>query len=96
MTQKTKNVAIEKFLEETTLKPCDFWAGKALEAWKRDCLNITLAQKGYSAIFQISVSLVTQLVDKYLSYLPVKQIWRTFKVCNMGLNIFYLKCVVLS
>ena len=31
MTQKTKNVALEKFLEETTLKPWDFWAGEALE-----------------------------------------------------------------
>ena len=51
MTQKTKNVALEKFLEQTTLKPCDFWAGKALEAQMRDFLNITLAQKWYSAIF---------------------------------------------
>ena len=24
VTQKTKNVALEKFLEQTTLKPCDF------------------------------------------------------------------------
>ena len=52
MTQKTKNVALEKFLEQTTLKPWDFWAGEALEA--RDCLNITSAQKLHSAIFQIS------------------------------------------
>ena len=44
MTQKTKNVALEKFLEENTLKPCDFWAGEALETQMRDCLNITLAQ----------------------------------------------------
>ena len=42
MTQKTKNLAIEKFLEETTLKPSNFWAGEALEAWKQGCLNITL------------------------------------------------------
>ena len=54
MTQKTKNVALEKFLEQTTLKPCDFWAGEALEAQKRDCLNITSAQKWHSNIFQIS------------------------------------------
>ena len=54
MTQKTKNLAIEKFLEETTLKPSNFWAGEALEAWKRDCLNITSAQKLHSNIFQIS------------------------------------------
>ena len=34
MAQKTKNVALEKFLERTTLKPCDVWAGEALEAWR--------------------------------------------------------------
>ena len=45
MTQKTKNVALEKFLEQTTLKPCDFWAGEALEAQKSDCVNIKFAQK---------------------------------------------------
>ena len=54
MTQKTKNVALEKILEQTTLKPCDFWAGEALEARTRDCLNITSAQKWHSAISQIS------------------------------------------
>ena len=48
--QKTKKVALEKFLEQTTLKPCNFWAGKALEAQTRDCLNITLAQKWQFAI----------------------------------------------
>ena len=42
--RKQKNVALEKFLEENTLKPCDFWAGEALETQMRDCLNITLAQ----------------------------------------------------
>ena len=41
MTQKIKNVALEKFLEETTLKPYNFWAEEALEARRRDCLNIT-------------------------------------------------------
>ena len=54
MDQKTKNVALEKFSEETTLKPLDFWAGEALEAGRQDCLNITLAQKWHSNIFQIS------------------------------------------
>ena len=54
VTQKTKNVAFKKFLEQTTLKSCDFWAGEALEAQTRDCLNITLAQKWHSNIFQIS------------------------------------------
>ena len=48
MTQKTKNVALEKFLEQTTLKPCDFWAEEALEAQTWDCLNITSAQKWHS------------------------------------------------
>ena len=38
---ENKNVALEKFLERTTLKPLDFWAGEALEARRRDCLNIT-------------------------------------------------------
>ena len=41
MTQETKNVALEKFFEQTTLRPCDFWAGEALEAWSQDCLNKT-------------------------------------------------------
>ena len=42
------------FLEQTTLKTCGFWAGEALEAWTWDYLNITLAQKWHSAIFQFS------------------------------------------
>ena len=53
--QKTKNVVLKKFLEQTTLKPCNFWAGEALEAQRRDYLNITSAQKWHSDIFQISV-----------------------------------------
>ena len=40
MDQKTKNVALEKFLAQTTLKPCDFLAGEAIEAQRQDCLNI--------------------------------------------------------
>ena len=40
---KQKNVALEKFLEQNTLKPGNFWGGEALEAQKRDCLNITSA-----------------------------------------------------
>ena len=51
---RKKNVALEKFLEQTTVKHCNFWAGKALEALRRDCLNITSAQKWHSDIFQIS------------------------------------------
>ena len=39
--EKEKNVAFEKFLEQTTLKLCKFWAGEALEAQTRNCLNIT-------------------------------------------------------
>jgi hypothetical protein len=54
VTQKTENVALEKFLVRTTLKFCHFWAGEALEAQRQDCLNITLAQKWHSDIFQIS------------------------------------------
>ena len=42
------------FLEQTTLKPCGFWVGEALEAQAWPCLNITLAQKWHSATFQIS------------------------------------------
>ena len=51
---ESKNVALEKFLKRTTLKPLNFWAGEAIEARRRDCLNITLAQKWHSDIFQIS------------------------------------------
>ena len=54
MTQVIKNVALEKFLEKTTLKPLDFWAGEALEVRRRDDLNITSAQKWHSNIFKIS------------------------------------------
>ena len=50
MTQKTKNVVNEHFLEQTTLKPCNFWAEEALDARMRDCLNITSAQKWQNAI----------------------------------------------
>ena len=32
MDQKTNSTALEKFLEQTTLKPYDFWVGEALEA----------------------------------------------------------------
>ena len=53
MTQKTKNGAPEKFLELTTLKPCNLLAGEALDALRRDCLNITIAQKWHDANFQI-------------------------------------------
>ena len=49
-----ENVALEKFFQQTTLKPCDFWAGEALEAWTQNCLNITSAQKWHFNIFQIS------------------------------------------
>ena len=52
---KNKNVALEKFLKQTTLKPCNFWAEEALEAPRQDCLNITTAQKWHSSIFQSSV-----------------------------------------
>ena len=31
--QKTKNVDLEKFLEQTTLKSGHLWPGEALEAW---------------------------------------------------------------
>ena len=48
---KKKNVDLEKFLNKTTLKPLDFWAG---EARMRGCLNITSAQKWHAVIFQIS------------------------------------------
>ena len=54
MTQKTKNVALEKLLEQTSLKPCNFWAGEALEARRRESLNITSTRKWHSDIFQIS------------------------------------------
>ena len=64
MTQKIKNVALEKFLEEITLKPYNFWAGKALEARMRDCLNITLTQKWHSDIFQISAEKSFQALSK--------------------------------
>ena len=69
MTQKTKNVALEKFLEQTTLKPCDFWAGEALEAQTWDCLNITSAQKWHSDIFQISAEKSFQAWQKKFSAL---------------------------
>ena len=64
MTQRTENVSLEKFLEETTLKPCDFRAGESLEARARDCLNITLAQKWHSDIFQISAEKSSQAWQK--------------------------------
>ena len=67
MTQKAKNVALEKFFEQITLKPCDFWAGEALETPMRDCLNITLAQKWHSVIFQIYVEKRFQARQKKLS-----------------------------
>ena len=42
------------FLEQTTLKPCNFLAGEALEALRWNWVNITSAQNWHSAIFQIS------------------------------------------
>ena len=36
MTQKTKKLALEKLLEQSTLKPCDFWAGEAQEVQRQD------------------------------------------------------------
>ena len=58
-----KNVALRKFLESTTHESCDFWAGEALEARTWGSLNITLAQKWHSVIFQISVKKVSR-IDK--------------------------------
>ena len=55
MTQKTKNVALEKVLEQTILKPYDFWVGEALETRRPDCVNITSAH-WHSDIFQISIA----------------------------------------
>ena len=39
--------------------PCYFWAGEALEARTRGCLNVTSAQKWHSVIFQISAEKVS-------------------------------------
>ena len=69
MTKKTKNVAIENFLEQTPLKPCGFWAEEALEAQIWDCLNITSAQKWHSDIFQISAEISLQVWQKKFSAL---------------------------
>ena len=47
-----KNVVLENFLEQITLKPCNFWAGEALEARRRDNPNITLAQNDIPKFFK--------------------------------------------
>ena len=52
--RKQKMLPWKSFWNKTTLKPLDFWAGEALEAWMRGCLNITSAQKWHAVIFQIS------------------------------------------
>ena len=42
------------FEKKNTLKPLNLWAGEVLDARRRGCLNITLAQKWNTVIFQIS------------------------------------------
>ena len=66
---RIKNVAIYIFLEQTTLQTCGFWAVEALEAWIWDYLNITLAQKWHSDIFQISAEKSFQAWKKKFSVL---------------------------
>ena len=46
-----------------------FWAGEALEAWMRDCLNITSAQNWHFDIFQISQKKVSRLDKRNFLYL---------------------------
>ena len=52
--RKQKMLPWKSFWNKTTLKPRYFWAGGALDARMRGCLNITSAQKWYAVIFQIS------------------------------------------
>ena len=66
MTQKTKNVAFEKFLED--FEPCNLWAGEALEAQTRGCLKITSAQKWHSKIYEISAEKSFQAWQKKSAY----------------------------
>ena len=57
--QKARNLALEKFLQQSTLKPGHFWPGEALER-TRDCFNITLAQKDILAFFKFLQKIVFQ------------------------------------
>ena len=52
--EKKKKCSPWKFDEKTTLKPLYSWAGEALDARTRGCLNNTSAQKWHSGIFKIS------------------------------------------
>ena len=52
--RKQKMLPWKSFWNKITLKPLDFWAGEALEAWMQGCLNITSAQTWHAVIFQIS------------------------------------------
>ena len=42
--RRYKIYPLKSFWNKTTLKPCIFWAGVALDDWTRDYLNITSAQ----------------------------------------------------
>ena len=68
MPQKTKSVALEKFLEKTTLKPNHFWAGEALNARTRDCQHY-IDSKWNSVIFQISAEKVSWLEKRNFLHL---------------------------
>ena len=67
--RKQKKVALEKFLEQIALKLCHFWEAEALKAGTWDYLNIILAQKWYSNIFQISTEKSFQAWQKKFSAL---------------------------
>ena len=64
---ENKNVALEKFLDQTTLKPSNFWAGETLAARTLGFLNIILAQKWHSVIFQLSTEKSFPALQKVLN-----------------------------
>ena len=61
---ETKYLALEKSLEQSTLKPCDFWAEEVLKAGRPDCLNITSPRKWHSNIFKFLQENVSGLDKK--------------------------------
>ena len=71
---------------EVMLSQSCVWASRASPAQKLQGLRVDYSKKFSRATFFVFWQ--THLVDRFLSYLPVKQIWRKSAVCMYYILLF--------
>ena len=76
------SISAENFILQIFVKmsECHFWANIMLRqssAQKSQGLRVVYSKKNQGYIFLFA----GELVDRFLSYWPVKQIWRKIEVC---------------